>query len=125
MIRAIKGTRDILTPEVQKWQFAERKAREICALYGYDEIRTPIMESTELFVRSIGEVTDVVTKQMFTFPVGRESVTLRPEDTAPVVRSFVEQGMDVEPSITKLYYLGPMFRHERPQKGRYWQFSQF
>jgi histidyl-tRNA synthetase len=125
MIRAIKGTRDILTPEVQKWQFAERKAREICTLYGYDEIRTPIMESTELFVRSIGEVTDVVTKQMFTFPVGRESVTLRPEDTAPVVRSFVEQGMDVEPSITKLYYLGPMFRHERPQKGRYWQFSQF
>jgi histidyl-tRNA synthetase len=125
MIRAIKGTRDILSPEVQKWQFVERRAREICALYGYDEIRTPIMESTELFARGIGEVTDIVTKQMFTFPVGRESVTLRPEDTAPVVRAFVEHGMDAEPAITKLYYLGAMFRHERPQKGRYWQFSQF
>ena len=125
MIRAIKGTRDLLSPEVQKWQFVESKAREICAIYGYDEIRTPMMESTELFARGIGEVTDIVTKQMFTFQVGRESVTLRPEDTAPVVRAYIEHGMDAEPSITKLYYVGPMFRHERPQKGRYWQFSQF
>jgi len=125
MIRAIKGTRDILSPEVQKWQYVERKAREICALYGYEEIRTPVLESTELFARGIGEVTDIVTKQMFTFPVGRESITLRPEDTAPVVRAFVEYGLDKDPNITKWYYLGSMFRHERPQKGRYWQFGQF
>jgi len=125
MIRAIKGTRDNFPPEVQKWQYVERKAREICALYGYEEIRTPILESTELFARGIGEVTDIVTKQMFTFTVGHDSVTLRPEGTAPVVRAFVEHGFDNEPNITKWYYVGPMFRHERPQKGRYWQFGQF
>ena len=125
MIRAIKGTRDLFSPEVEKWQFVERKAREICSLYGYQEIRTPLFEFTELFARGIGEATDIVTKQMFTFPVGDASVTLRPEGTAPVVRAFVEQGFDREPSITKLYYIGPMFRHERPQKGRYRQFSQF
>jgi histidyl-tRNA synthetase len=125
MIRAMKGTRDIFSPEVQKWQYVERKAREICSLYGYEEIRTPLFESTELFARGIGEVTDIVTKQMFTFPVSGDSVTLRPEGTAPVVRAFVEHGIDNESSITKWYYIGPMFRHERPQKGRYWQFSQF
>ena len=125
MIRAIKGTRDIYTPEVEKWQFVERKAREICALYGYDEIRTPIFESTELFARGIGEVTDIVTKQMFTFQVSGDSVTLRPEGTAPTVRAYVEHGLDNDPSITKWYYIGAMFRHERPQKGRYWQFGQF
>src|SRR5687767_3923617 len=99
MIRAIKGTRDIFTPEVQKWQYVERKAREICSLYGYEEIRTPQFESTELFVRGIGEITDIVTKQMFTFPVSRESVTLRPEGTAPVVRAFVEHGFDNDTAI--------------------------
>jgi histidyl-tRNA synthetase len=125
MIRAVKGTRDIFTPEVQKWQYVERKAREICALYGYEEIRTPIFESTELFARGIGEITDIVTKQMFTFPVSSGSVTLRPEGTAPVARAFVEHGLGNEPSITKWYYIGAMFRHERPQKGRYWQFGQF
>ncbi|MCI0602103.1 histidine--tRNA ligase [bacterium] len=125
MIRAVKGTRDIFTPEVQKWQFVERKAREICALYGYEEIRTPVLESTELFTRGIGEITDIVTKQMFTFSVSHDSVTLRPEGTAPVARAYVEHGLDNEPSITKWYYVGPMFRHERPQKGRYWQFGQF
>jgi histidyl-tRNA synthetase len=125
MIRAMKGTRDVFTPEVRKWQYVERKAREICSLYGYEEIRTPEFESTELFARGIGEVTDIVTKQMFTFQVSGDSVTLRPEGTAPIVRAFVEHGLDREPSITKWYYIGPMFRHERPQKGRYWQFSQF
>lgn len=125
MIKSIKGTRDVFSPEVEKWQFVERKAQEICAIYGYREIRTPVFESTELFSRSIGEVTDIVTKQMFTFRAREESMTLRPEGTAPVVRSYVEQGWDRDPSIRKLYYLGPMFRHERPQKGRYWQFSQF
>ena len=127
MIQAIQGTRDIVAPEVRKWQYAERKAREICALYGYDEIRTPLFEATELFARGIGEVTDIVTKQMFTFSIGRESqsVTLRPENTAPVVRAFVEHGVDRESTITKWYYLGPQFRYERPQKGRYRQFSQW
>jgi histidyl-tRNA synthetase len=125
MIRAIKGTRDIFAPEVQKWQFVERKARELCALYGYEEIRTPHLEYTELFARGIGEVTDIVTKQMFSFNVSGDSVTLRPEGTAPVARAFVEVNLDNEPSITKWYYIGPMFRHERPQKGRYWQFGQF
>ena len=127
MIQAIQGTRDIVSPEVRKWQFAERKAQEICARYGYEEIRTPIFEATELFARGIGEVTDIVTKQMFTFAIGKEaqSVTLRPENTAPVVRAFVEHGVDREPSITKWYYLGPQFRYERPQKGRYRQFSQW
>jgi histidyl-tRNA synthetase len=125
MISAVKGTRDIFSPEVEKWHFVERKAREICAIYGYGEIRTPLFESTELFARGIGEVTDIVSKQMFTFPVGEESITLRPEGTAPVVRAYIEHGIDRDPSITKMYYLGPMFRHERPQKGRYWAFSQW
>jgi histidyl-tRNA synthetase len=126
MIRAIKGTRDIFSPEVEKWQFVERKAREICALYGYQEVRTPIFEATELFARGIGEVTDIVTKQMYTFQDGSgQSLTLRPEATASLVRAFVEHGVGNEPAITKWYCLGAMFRHERPQKGRYRQFSQF
>lgn len=127
MIHAVQGTRDLFAPEVRKWQFAERKVREICALYGYDEIRTPIFEATELFARGIGDVTDIVTKQMFTFTIGKDqqSVTLRPENTAPVVRAYIEHGFDREPNITRWYYLGPMFRYERPQKGRYRQFSQY
>ena len=125
MIRAVKGTRDLHAPEVQKWQFVERKAREICALYGYEEIRTPIFELTEVFARGIGEVTDIVTKQMFSFQASGDSVTLRPEGTAPVVRAYVEHGFDNDAAITKWYYIGSMFRHERPQKGRYWQFAQF
>ncbi len=125
-VKAIKGTRDILPPEIHKWHFVEDKARSICATYGYEEIRTPIFEATELFARGIGEVTDIVTKQMFNFPIGREQqVTLRPENTAPAVRAYVEHGFDNEPSVTKWYYLGPMFRYEQPQKGRYRQFSQF
>lgn len=125
MIKAIRGTRDIFAPEVEKWQLVEAAAREVCALYGYEEIRTPVFESTELFARGIGEVTDIVTKQMFTFKDGEESVTLRPENTAPVVRAYVENGIGNEPSIVKWYYVGPMFRRERPQKGRYRQFSQW
>lgn len=125
-INAIRGTRDVMPPEIQKWLFAERVIRKLCTLYGYDEIRTPMFEATELFTRSIGEVTDIVTKQMYTFQdSGGESITLRPEGTAPVVRAFVEHDIDREQSITKWYYLGPMFRYERPQKGRYRQFSQW
>src|SRR5262249_8712664 len=126
MIKAIKGTRDIFSPEVEKWQFVEQKAHEICALYGYGEIRTPFFEATELFARGIGETTDIVNKQMYTFKDGGDqSLTLRPENTAPVARAYVENGLDNEPAITKWYYVGPMFRYERPQKGRYRQFSQF
>lgn len=126
MIKAIRGTRDILSPEVEKWQFAERKAREICALYGYSEIRNPLFEATELFARGIGDGTDIVTKQMYTFKDSSDqSITLRPEATASVVRAFIEHGLDKEQSITKWYYIGPMFRYERPQKGRFRQFSQF
>ncbi len=125
-VKAIKGTRDTLPPEIYKWHFVERMARSICATYGYDEIRTPMFEATELFARGIGEITDIVTKQMFNFPIAREQqVTLRPENTAPVVRAYVEHGVDNEPSITKWYYMGPMFRYEQPQKGRYRQFSQW
>jgi histidyl-tRNA synthetase len=125
-VTAIRGTRDITLPEVRKWLFAERVIREVCATYGYDEIRTPMFESTELFTRSIGEVTDIVKKQMYTFEdAAGESVTLRPEGTAPVVRAFVEHSLDRESGITKWYYLGPMFRYERPQKGRYRQFNQW
>jgi len=126
MIKAIKGTRDIFSPEVEKWQFAERMMRRVCALYGYEEVRTPLFEATELFARGIGEVTDIVTKQMYTFKDGSEhSLTLRPEATASLVRAFVEHGMDNEPGITKWYCMGPMFRYETPQKGRYRQFSQW
>jgi len=126
MIKAIKGTRDIFSPEVEKWQFAERMMRRVCALYGYEEVRTPLFEATELFARGIGEATDIVTKQMYTFKDGSEhSLTLRPEATASLVRAFVEHGMDNEPGITKWYCMGPMFRYETPQKGRYRQFSQW
>ncbi len=126
MIKAIKGTRDIFSPEVEKWQFAERMMRRVCALYGYEEVRTPLFEATELFARGIGEATDIVTKQMYTFKDGSEhSLTLRPEATASLVRAFVEHGLDNEPGITKWYCMGPMFRYETPQKGRYRQFSQW
>ena len=126
MTKAIKGTRDILSPEVEKWQFVENAARRICAAYGYQEIRTPIFEATELFARGIGDATDIVKKQMYVFQDGSgQSLTLRPENTASVVRAYVEQGLDKEGGITKWYYIGPMFRYERPQKGRYRQFAQF
>ena len=122
-----RGTRDILPGEVEKWQIIEETAREICERYQYKEIRTPIFEQTELFARSVGDTTDIVQKEMYTFTDrGGRSLTLRPEGTAAVVRSFVEQkmhGMPVQP--VKLYYMGPMFRYERPQAGRYRQFVQF
>src|SRR3990170_1826197 len=125
-MKAIKGTRDIVSPEVEKWQFAERTARELCAVYGYEEIRVPLFEGTEVFARGIGEVTDIVAKQMYTFTdASGQSITLRPEGTASVVRAYVELGLDNQPDITKWYYIGPMFRYERPQKGRYRQFSQW
>jgi len=122
-----RGTRDILPGEVEKWQIIEEKARELCERYQYKEIRTPIFEQTDLFSRSVGATTDIVQKEMYTFTDrGGRSLTLRPEGTAAVVRAFVEQkmhGLPVQP--VKLYYMGPMFRYERPQAGRYRQFVQF
>ena len=124
-IQAIKGVRDILPPESALWNRVEQSAREVFRTYGYGEIRLPIFEPTELFARSIGAETDVVSKEMYTFEDRDESsVSLRPEATASVVRAYIEHGMHTRPGNTKLYYVGPMFRRERPQKGRYRQFYQ-
>lgn len=122
-----RGTQDILPGEVEKWQIIEKKAHELCERYQYKEIRTPIFEQTDLFSRSVGDTTDIVQKEMYTFTDrGGRSLTLRPEGTAAVVRSFVEQKMYGQPNQpVKLYYMGPMFRYERPQAGRYRQFVQF
>ncbi|BDG46350.1 histidine--tRNA ligase [Parageobacillus sp. KH3-4] len=122
-----RGTQDILPGEAEKWQYVEKIARDICRRYNYREIRTPIFEHTELFLRGVGDTTDIVQKEMYTFEdrAGR-SMTLRPEGTAPVVRSFVENKMYGDPNQPiKLYYIGPMFRYERPQAGRFRQFVQF
>ena len=121
-----RGTQDILPPEVAKVQFLEQEARELARLYNFQEIRTPIFEHTELFYHGVGEDTDIVEKEMYTFTdrKGRQ-LTLRPEGTAPVVRSFVEHKVYAQPQPTKWYYIGPMFRYERPQSGRSRQFVQF
>ena len=124
-IAAIKGMNDILPGEVETWQFLETAAREVFSTYGFAEIRTPVVEKTELFCRSIGETTDIVEKEMYTFDDKSEnSLTLRPEGTAPVMRSFIQNKLHTLDPVSKLYYTGPMFRYERPQKGRYRQFHQ-
>ena len=122
-----RGTQDILPSESWKWQKVESIIRDLCDRYRYKEIRTPIFEQTELFQRTVGDTTDIVTKEMYTFTDrGNRSMTLRPEGTAPVVRSFVENKMFGYPDQpVKLYYQGPMFRYERQQAGRYRQFVQF
>ncbi|WP_144547785.1 histidine--tRNA ligase [Bacillus sp. X1(2014)] len=122
-----RGTQDILPGEVEKWQLIEAKARELCEKYQYKEIRTPIFEHTDLFSRGVGDSTDIVQKEMYTFEDrGKRSLTLRPEGTAAVVRSFVEKKMfGLANQPVKLYYMGPMFRYERPQAGRFRQFVQF
>ena len=124
-IKALKGFKDILPDEVGLWQFIEKTARDIFQRYGFEEIKVPILEKTELFVRTIGESTDIVEKEMYTF-VDRNgaSITMRPEGTAPVIRSYIENGLYVRGSVQRLYTVGPMFRHERPQKGRLRQFHQ-
>ncbi|PIR20242.1 MAG: histidine--tRNA ligase [Deltaproteobacteria bacterium CG11_big_fil_rev_8_21_14_0_20_47_16] len=122
---AVKGMNDCLPPETRKWQALEQLARDTFASYGYSEIRTPIVEKTALFTRSVGETTSIVEKEMYSFvDQGDEALTLRPEGTAPVVRSYIESGMANQHPNAKLYYMGPMFRRERPQKGRYRQFHQ-
>ena len=125
MIEAVKGARDILPDEIPRWHFVEGAARETFERYGFREIRTPIFENTALFMRGIGEETDIVTKEMYTFldRKGR-SLTLRPEATAPVARAYIQHQMRRTADVERLYYIGPMFRYERPQKGRMRQFSQ-
>lgn len=125
MIRAIKGTRDLLPPATAIWNHVEEVARQVFRVFHYQEIRTPIFEETLLFARGVGQDTDIVTKEMYTFE-DRDgaSVTLRPEATASVIRAYLEHRLDQRPGLARLYYLGPMFRRERPQKGRYRQFYQ-
>jgi histidyl-tRNA synthetase len=124
-IRAVKGTRDLLPSETPVWQRVEDEARRVLAAYNFHEIRTPLLEPAELFARSVGSDTDIVTKEMYTFQDrGEGSLTLRPEATASVVRAYIEHSMYNEGGVHKLYYLGPMFRRERPQKGRFRQFYQ-
>lgn len=125
-LRALRGTRDLVTPEIELWQRMEETARRILAAACYAEIRTPIFERTELFERGVGEATDIVGKEMYTFETrSGERATLRPENTAGVVRAYLELGLRAKlPAPLKLWYLGPMFRYERPQKGRQRQFHQ-
>jgi len=123
--KSVKGVKDILPGEIKKWQWVESIAHLIFSRYGFKEIRLPIFEYTELFKRSIGDTTDIVEKEMYTFKdKGGEEITLRPEGTASVVRSYIEHKMHGQNTLTKLYYLGPMFRYERPQAGRFRQFYQ-
>ncbi len=125
-IKVPKGTQDILPDDISKWYYIEDMIKEILNKYGYKEIRTPFFEYTDLFVRGIGESTDIVTKEMFTFPDRKgRSLTLRPEMTAPVVRAYLENKMDRASQVVKLFYIGPMFRCEKPQAGRFRQFNQF
>ncbi|MGI8958665.1 MAG: histidine--tRNA ligase [Bryobacteraceae bacterium] len=125
MIHTVKGMRDILPPSSAIWNQAEAAARRIFARFNYQEIRTPILEQTALFSRTVGEETDIVSKEMYTFE-DRDgtSLTLRPESTASVLRAYIEHRLDQQPGTQKLYYMGPMFRRERPQKGRFRQFYQ-
>ena len=131
MIKAVRGTRDLLPPETAVWNFVENTAREVFRIYNFQEIRTPIFEETQLFARSVGEETDIVSKEMYTWEDrGRaasekgQSLTLRPENTAGVVRAYIEHKLWERPGVQKVYYMGPQFRRERPQKGRYRQFYQ-
>ena len=124
--KAPRGTKDITPKDVYKWHYVEKKFREICALYGYEEIRTPVFEHTEVFARSVGDTTDVVQKEMYTFADrGDRQLSLKPEGTAGVIRSFIENKMYADTQPTKLYYITPCFRYERPQAGRQRQFHQF
>jgi histidyl-tRNA synthetase len=125
LLFTLPGTRDLLPDELARWQFVEQSARDVFGRYGFREIRTPLIEATELFARSIGQDTDIVGKEMYTFrDQSGKSITLRPEATASVVRAYVQHAMYRGSGTTKLYYLGPMFRHEKKQKGRWRQFYQ-
>ncbi len=126
MIQNVRGTKDLFFNDIEKWHFLEEKIKKVTSLFGYSELRTPIFEKTEVFLRSIGENTDIVNKEMYTFlDKGGESITLRPEMTASLVRSVIQNNLTQEYSALRLWYLGPFFRYERPQKGRLRQFHQF
>ena len=125
VMKGIRGFKDILPGEVGKWQYVEGEARRVFGLFGFLELRIPILERTELFARSIGEATDIVGKEMYTFPDrDGDSLTLRPEATTSIMRAYLEHGLNVKEPVAKYFFIGPMFRHERPQKGRYRQFHQ-
>ena len=130
-IKAVRGTRDLLPPETALWNRIEATARSVFGRYNFGEIRTPVFEDTTLFARGVGEETDVVSKEMYTWEdraraqsEKTQSLTLRPENTAGVVRAYIEHQLGETGQLQKLYYIGPQFRRERPQKGRYRQFSQ-
>lgn len=126
MIKAVTGTKDILPIEIPRWNYLEEIVKQTFSQFNYREIRTPIFELTQLFARGIGEATDIVSKEMYTFlDRSGDSLTLRPELTASVVRAFVEHSLDKKQGLNKLFYFGPMFRQERPQAGRFRQFHQF
>lgn len=126
LTNAPKGTKDIMMDQVYKWHYVEKKWKEICARYGFKEIRTPIFEHTELFQRGVGDTTDIVQKEMYTFEDhGGRSITLKPEGTSPAVRAFIEHKQYAEVQPIKLYYDIPCFRYEKPQSGRLRQFHQF
>ncbi len=126
LTHAPKGTKDVMPDQAYKWQYIEKKFAEICAGYGFQEIRTPVFEHTELFQRGVGETTDIVQKEMYTFKdLGNRSITLRPEGTSPVVRAYCEHKVYAEPQPTKLYYNIPCFRYEKPQSGRLRAFHQY
>ncbi len=131
MIKAVRGTRDLLPPDTDLWNFVEARVRDIFRLYNFHEIRTPLFEATELFARGVGEETDIVSKEMFTWEdraraasEKAQSLTLRPEATSGIVRAYIEHDLNRTGLLHKLYMIGPMFRRERPQKGRYRQFFQ-
>ncbi|MDH4101656.1 MAG: histidine--tRNA ligase, partial [Nitrospirota bacterium] len=123
--QAVKGVKDVLPSDIETWRRLEETAREVFRVFGFREVRVPIFEYTEVFTRSIGDTTDIVEKEMYTFEDGSgRRITLRPEGTAPVVRAFVEHSLYAQSPVNKLWYMGPMFRRERPQAGRYRQFHQ-
>src|ERR1700710_1819760 len=131
ILKAVRGTRDLLPPDTELWNRVEATARAVFARYGFGEIRTPLFETTELFARSVGEETDIVSKEMYTWDDRAradsdtaQSLTLRPENTAGVVRAYIEHGLADTGLLQKLFYIGPQFRRERPQRGRYRQFWQ-
>jgi len=131
ILKAVRGTRDLLPPETELWNRVEAVARGVFARYGFGEIRTPLFEATELFARGVGEETDIVSKEMYTWEdraraasEKAQSLTLRPENTAGVVRAYIEHKLGDTGQLQKLFYIGPQFRRERPQRGRYRQFWQ-
>src|SRR5580700_2245211 len=127
ILQAVRGTRDLLPPETELWNHIDSTARRVFERYSFGEIRTPVLEDTQLFARGVGEETDIVSKEMYTFTPDAESaqsLTLRPENTAGVVRAYVEHQLGETGQLQKLFYIGPQFRRERPQKGRYRQFWQ-